>query len=173
MSLCIETSIRGGDPALRERFDCFRGTSCVVGALDQPLEMRPYGLAKFGQRRAGQAAVEQWAPQLSLEPFDRVGQRRLRNAATSGRPREVLIAAKRQEISNVTDLHGNRPLCRAADAERNPYCRRGDDAQNRAAISYGAKTGGGSDLFPNAGINFSALESIQGEPRSAQPLAGI
>ena len=80
--------------------------------------MRPYGLAKFGQRRAGQAAVEQWPPQLSLEPLDRVGQRGLRDVATFGRQREILIAAKSQEITGVTDLHGNRPLCRAVDAER-------------------------------------------------------
>ena len=75
-------------------------------------------MAKFGQRRAGQTAVEQRTPQLSLEPLDRVGQRGLRDAATFGRQREILIAAKSQEISGVTDLHGNRPLCRAVDAER-------------------------------------------------------
>ena len=80
--------------------------------------MRPYGLAKFGQRRAGQTAVEQWPPQLSFEPLDRVGQRGLRDVATFGSQRKILIAAKSQEITGVTDLHGNRPLCRAVDAER-------------------------------------------------------
>jgi hypothetical protein len=42
----------------------------------------------------------------------------LRDVAMFGRQREILIAAKSQEITGVTDLHGNRPLCRAADAER-------------------------------------------------------
>ena len=101
MSLCIETSIC-----------CGGGTSCVVSALDQSLEMRQYGLAKCGQRRAGQAAVEQWAPQLSLEPLDGVGQRGLRDAATFGRQREILIAAKSQEISDVVHLHECAPWVR-------------------------------------------------------------
>ena len=74
--------------------------------------MRPYGLAKFGQRRAVQAAVEQWTPQLSLEPLDGVGQRGLRDAATFGRQREILIAAKSQEISDVVHLHECAPWVR-------------------------------------------------------------
>jgi hypothetical protein len=77
--------------------------------LNQALEMRADNLSKPGQRRRGGGAVKQRTAHLPLEPLDGVGQRRLRDPAMPCRECEILVPAKRQEISNVAHLHGFAP----------------------------------------------------------------
>src|SRR5262245_57871824 len=76
----------------------------VIGLLRDAVEVGLHGAAERGERNRG-LALEQGAAQLPLERADRVGQRRLRDAAASRRAREIAFRAQRQEVADLVHLH--------------------------------------------------------------------
>jgi len=50
-------------------------------------------------------AFQKRAAQVLLQPVYGICQRRLRDAAASGRPREIALLAERQKIPNLMQLH--------------------------------------------------------------------
>ena len=68
----------------------------AIGLLRDAAEIGLHGAAERGERDRG-LALEQRAAQLPLERADRVGQRRLRDAAASRSAREIAFRAQRQK----------------------------------------------------------------------------
>lgn len=144
MSLRMETSVHGGNRVLRQRTKGSGSAACVVGALGQPFEIRTDRLPELGQGGFGGATAKQLAAQFALETLDCVGQRRLRNAAALCGQRESLVAAERQKIPDMCNLHGSPPSTRRT--VRRPHL--GIRQKVRA------KTKGRGELFPISGTNF-------------------
>ncbi len=88
-------------------------------SLDQHLaQVRPHHLAQPGQMGVVALAAEQRPAQLVLQCLDGAGQRRLRDVARLGRPREVQGLADRKEVADLMHFHGGSPPQAAA------YCPR-------------------------------------------------
>src|SRR5262245_21595281 len=62
-------------------------------------------MAERGERDR-RLALEQRTAQLPLQRADGVGQRRLGDAAASGRAGEIALRAQRQEVADLMHLHG-------------------------------------------------------------------
>jgi hypothetical protein len=138
MSLRMETSVHGGNRVLRQRTDGSGNALCIVGALGQSFEIGTDRLPEPGEGGFGDATAKQLPAQLALEALDCVGQRRLRNTTALCGERKIPVAAQRQEISNMRNLHGRPPSTRRS--VRWPHL--GIRQKVRA------KTEGGPELFP-------------------------
>ena len=62
-------------------------------------------MAEFGELRMRTLAAEQVATQLVFELADGAGQRRLRDVALFGGPREIKRPCHREQITNLVHFH--------------------------------------------------------------------
>jgi hypothetical protein len=87
-----------------------RGFPC--GARRGPRDRYEVGLdetAQFGQSGGPDATVEQQPAQFGFQPLNRLGHRRLRNAAAARRAREAAMLADGEEIADLMWFHDAAP----------------------------------------------------------------
>jgi len=89
-------------PAARRRLAATRQSARDM--RERLLQLRPHGGAEPGQARP-RLAVEQRCAEFVLELANRVGQRRLGNAAAPGGAGEVQLLARREKIDDLPDFH--------------------------------------------------------------------
>jgi len=77
----------------------------MIGVFRDPLQVRLHRVAEHRERDR-RPTLKQRAAELPLERDDGVGQRGLRDAAASRRPREISLLTERQEIPDLLHLHG-------------------------------------------------------------------
>jgi len=79
----------------------------IVRVLGDPLKIGMYGVAERGEHgeRHALPSLEKRAAQLPLQRDNGVGQRGLGDTGPSGRPREILLLAKREEVADLVHLH--------------------------------------------------------------------
>jgi len=80
----------------------------VLGEVGEPLDLLQKGQHRLAERRQLRAAptpAEQAAAELLFQALDRVGQRRLRDAAALRRAGEVPLLAQREEIADLMHFH--------------------------------------------------------------------
>jgi hypothetical protein len=96
------------------------------------LQLRPHGGAEPGQARP-RLAEKQRCAEFVRELANRVGQRRLGNAAAPGGAGEVQLLAQREKIDDLSDVHAPRPS--GPDPSRCPACARLAEARPLSAAT--------------------------------------
>jgi hypothetical protein len=80
-----------------------------IGVFRNALQVWLHRVAEHGERDR-RPALKQCAAELPLERDDGVGQRGLRDAAASGRSREIALLTERQEVTDLLHLHVTPPV---------------------------------------------------------------
>jgi hypothetical protein len=79
--------------------------ACGVDFREHAAGSSGHRASRLGGRDAAAGALEQWSPELLLEPSDLVRQRRLRDVELFGGAREMAVPCHRLDASQLSELH--------------------------------------------------------------------